>query len=86
MARKNANGLELSFKPLGGGQKRGHWGKIEQHWVEKSPGDSAFSMPKRGHGSKMVQQDLHAARTQWIGEAANPDERKERKASNFLRY
>jgi site-specific recombinase XerD len=57
---------------------------IGEHIARKLPGARAFAMPKLDEAVGMIRRDLAGARAAWIGEAANPDERREREASTFL--
>jgi len=54
-------------------------------WLaDKAAGKPVFTVPHKT--AKMLRADLHAAREEWLAEAATPAERAERERSDFLAY
>lgn len=58
--------------------------ELKELFKAKMPIAAAIKMPSKFHMADMLRRDLAAARTAWIGRAANDGEREERQRSDFL--
>ncbi len=59
---------------------------LRKHLTGKLPTAPAFKMPNPGNVSRMIREDLEAARAAWLKRAETPKERKKRAESSFLAY
>ena len=62
------------------------WRVVSGHIEGKKLNERAFKMPSRRHAAKLVKWDLAAARRRWIAQAKDEKERRDREASDFLKY